>query len=252
MKVFHVLMGLMVSAVIGCGVIQVAAAQTLQAGHIEWPPYHMYEGTTLKGIVIEVLDEVSARTGIKFVYRQLPPKRIIKEFRDKTVTLGITSNPVWHQADKDISLFSVPYLRYTQVVLMNKGSGITVTGPKDLRGKVLGCDLGYTYADGFEEAFKNGTITRDDGRSGERGNLQKLAANRVDGIIVIDQSARYYMKELQMNPDDFETVYQFKNSTDLYLRLHISQKALLPALNAALEAMKAEGFIEKIVEKYTQ
>lgn len=251
MRVFWKVCVLMISVVLIC-LPHWALAQTLQAGIAEWPPYQMYDGTDVTGIVIDLLQEVSARTGYTIAYQQVPQKRMLEYFRDKTITLEPASNPAWREADKDISRYTVSYLPATNVVLMKKGSGIQATSPTDFRGKVLGCDLGYLYTDGFEEAFRNGTITRDDATTGTRGNLQKLAANRVDGIIVDPVGARYWINELQMNQDDFEEVYTLKAENSLFMRLHVSQEALLPTLNKTLDEMKSEGIIEKIVEKYTK
>jgi len=247
MRVF--MCSVLVSVVIVCGLPHMAVAQTLQAGIAEWPPYQMYDGTGVTGVVIDLLQDVSARTGYTIAYQQLPQNRMLKYFRDKTIPLEPACNPAWREADQDISLYTVPYMQTSNVVLMKKGSGIKATSPKDFRGKVLGCDFGYVYTDGFEEEFKNNAITREDVTTGTKGNIEKLAANRVDGIIVDPVVAQYWIKELQMNPDDFEEIYTFKTDLFLSMRLHVSQEALLPALNTAIEAMKAEGSIEKIIRE---
>ena len=112
--------------------------------------------------------------------------------------------------------------------------------------------MGYNYTDGFEEEFRNDTIRREDVRTGAQGNIQKLAVNRVDGILVDPVVARYWIKELQLNQDDFEVAYTFKAENSLFMRLHVNQEGLLPTLNKTLDAMKGEGIIEKIIAKYTK
>lgn len=251
MRVFYKVRVLIVSVVLIC-VPHFAIAQTLNAGITEWEPYYMYDGTDVTGVAIDILQEVSIRTGYTITYQQLSQKRMLEYFREKIITLEPACNPAWREADKDISRYTIPFMQATNVVLMKKESGIQATRPQDFRGKVLGCDLGYTYADGFEEEFNNGAITRDDTTAGAKSNLQKLAANRVDGIIIDSLVGWYWIKKLQMNPDDFEVAYTFQSDTSLSMRLHFSQEALLPTLNKTLEAMKSEGSIEKITAKYTQ
>jgi polar amino acid transport system substrate-binding protein len=226
--------------------------QSLRAGLYEWPPYYIYEGEGVAGIGVDLMQEVSARTGFKTTCQPLPTKRMRTYFREGTLTFEPTCSPAWREDDKDISCYTIPYMQSTNVVLMKKESGIKATSPKDLKGKVLGCDFGYFYTDGFDTEFKNGSIIREDVSSGAKANIQKLAANRVDAVIVDQAVERYWIKQLKMNPDDFEEVYIFKAGTALSIRLHISQKALLPALNKAIEAMKADGTIEKIIEKHTK
>ena len=244
---------MMMSVLIVVGLTHIVAAQTLVVGITDWRPYNwMTDEMQATGIVVDILHEVSKRTGYTFTYNQWPQKRFLLYFREGQFTVEPACNPAWREVDQDISRYTVAYMQAKNVVLMKKGSGIKATSPKDFQGKVFGCDLGYSYADGFEDAFKHGEITRDDAPTGTKGNIQKLAADRVDGIIIDPVVGRYWIEELQMNQDDFEEVYTFKDDNSLFMRIHVSQEALLPALNTALEAMKAEGIIETIVGNYTK
>lgn len=243
---------LIVTVFITCGLSYLAVAQTVQTGVGEWAPYIIYDRDNVKGLVVDILKDVSKRTGYSFVYHKLPTKRSQAHFKEGWIALDPASNPAWRKEYEAISCYSVPYYRVITVILGKKGRITHATGPEDFRGMVIGGQLGYSgYGDGFDKAFADGTIRREDVVSGAEGNIQKLAADRVDAILIDRLVAWYTIQSLGLNPDDFEEVYQFKTEEYLFMRFHTSREALLPKVNTALEAMKAEGTIGKISEHYT-
>ncbi|MBF0100895.1 MAG: transporter substrate-binding domain-containing protein [Desulfobacterales bacterium] len=251
MRIYQKVFLLLVSIAIVSGIQHIAVAETIHAGITEWPPYLIYDGTEVKGIIIDILQEVSVRTGYSIVYHQLPQKRVYDYFMKGTITLEPGSNPAWRKEFEDISCYSIPYYKVTTIILGKKSRQINATCPEDFRGKVLGGDLGFSgYGDGFDEAFANGTIRREDVTTGARGNIQKLVSNRVDGILIDRLVAWHTIKTLGLNPDDFQEMYRFKVVEYLFLRFHKNQEVLLPKVNAALKAMQSEGIIEKITENY--
>ena len=150
----------------------------------------------------------------------------------------------------DISVYTEPYYETSDVILVRKGSGIAGTAVQDFKGRSLGCGLGYYYPEGFQEAMANGDIIRDDNPVSEY-NIMKLSQHRLDGIIVDRIQADYMINVLGLNAEDFEIAYVFGPSK-LSLRLHKEKQDLLPILDQALESMKADGTIDRIVTKYLQ
>lgn len=230
----------------------VTNGQTLHSGFVEWVPYQMNDGKKMSGIVFDIIKNVSTRTGYTIIHHKLPQNRMLQYFREGKITLEAASNPVWRESDQTTSCYSIPYLQIKTVVLMKKENAIQATGPGDFRGYTLGCDLGYLYTDGFEKEFSRGAIIRDDTTAGAKSNFQKLASNRVQGIIIDRRVAQYWLKKLKLNPEDFVEAYAFKEDAYLLMRLHRNKEVLLPRLNEALKVMKDDGSIKNIIEKYTQ
>ena len=110
--------------------------------------------------------------------------------------------------------------------------------------------MGYYYPEGFQEALASGDIIRDDNPVSEY-NIMKLSQHRLDGIIVDRIQADYMTNVLGLNAEDFEIAYVFEPSK-LSLRLHKEKQDLLPILDQAIESMKADGTIDRIVTKYLQ
>lgn len=174
----------------------------------------------------------------------------MREFELRQIDMEPAVSPSWRGEQRDISVYTKPYYQTSDVILVNKGSGISGTTAQDFKGMSLGCGLGYYYPEGFQEALASGDIIRDDNPVSEY-NMMKLSQKRLDGIIVDRIQARYMMNVFQLNVEKFEIAYVFKPSK-LSLRLHKNRQDLLPVLNTALDSMASDGTIERIVTKHLQ
>ena len=228
-----------------------ASAETLNIGGNVMPPWSMEDGPDGAGINVDIVREAAKRAGYDTTYKVVPFKRKLEDFRQQAIDVDPGSNPQWRTDDKDISVYSIPFYESFNVVLVRKDSGISAETVQDLKGKRIGCLAGYNYTDGFHEAFASGDLLRDDANAHE-SNVKKLNAKRVDGVIIDQETAGYIIKELGLNPEDFTPAYAFQTKSVLHIRLHKSKEALLPKLDAALQAMKDDGTIQRIVEKYTK
>jgi polar amino acid transport system substrate-binding protein len=224
--------------------------QELTAGSVEWEPFQRHDGQEVSGIVPDMLTAISAQTGIRIRYVPEPMKRMLVDFRNGKVQLDPMSNPAWRFEDADMSVFSDPYLSIRDVVLMMKKDAITATSVHDFFGRSIGCELGFAYADGFDEAFRAGDIQRQDVASGARANLMRLTAGRVNAIIINELVADYWITELGMRRQDFAVAFAFSGYSDLQLRLHKSQAEMLPAINDAIAELQADGTINDIIKRY--
>lgn len=236
-------------ALIGC-YLGISAAQTLIVGSSEWRPWQIREGEKLIGITPDILQEISKRTGFSIIVKRLPHKRMMHEFQTQQIDLEPTVNPAWRENQKDISVYTIPFYTTRDIILARKEKDVKGTSVHDFKGLLLGCGLGYYYPQGFQEAFENGEIRREDNPVAEN-NLHKLSMNRIDGAIFDEIQSGYIIKVFKMNPADFKTVFEFKPS-GLSLRLHKSKQDLLPVLNDTIVNMKADKTIEQIVKKYIE
>jgi len=228
----------------------VSAAETLVIGTSDWKPWQIVKEGQLTGITPEILQALSRRTGYKMEIKILPQRRLMREFELQQIDMEPAVSQPWRGEQRDISVYTKPYYQTSDVILVNKGSGMSGTTAQDFKGMSLGCGLGYYYPEGFQEALASGDIIRDDNPVSEY-NVMKLSQKRLDGIIVDRIQARYMMNVFQLNAENFEIAYVFKPSK-LSLRLHKNRQDLLPLLNTALESMKVDGTIDRIVAKYLQ
>jgi ABC-type amino acid transport substrate-binding protein len=242
----------MMSVLVVMSLSAISAAETLTIGGVEVPPWLMQDGDEVVGINVDIFREVATRTGYDMAYRVLPQKRMLVEFRAEQIDIDPATNPMWtSDDDKAISVFSMPFYESANVVFVRKDSGIRANTVQDFRGKTIGCHVGYYYTDGFAEAFASGTMTRDDANS-HVSNVKKLNANRVDAVIVDQVTGLYLIKQLGLNPEDFEIAYVFEAKSALSMRIHKNKEHVLSNVNQALQDMKEDGTIQNIIDTYTK
>ncbi len=228
------------------------ADKEIRASVINWPPYQIYQGESeISGIVNDVFSEVQKRLGIDFTLIKLPQKRMLSYFRNGELDIESISSPAWRTKDKNISLYTIPYLKIQEVIAVNKSAKLGDNYVHDFKGKTIGTILGYNYDNTLGKAFDEKVITRKDSIRHDR-NLLLLKAGRIDGVIVERQVNKYWINQLKHDPDEYKEAYDIGPSMDLSMRLHISQSDLLPKLNQTLSELINEGYIDKLIEKYTK
>jgi ABC-type amino acid transport substrate-binding protein len=217
-----------------------------------WVPWFETVGNNdAKGIVADIFRTAVKRAGHEPEIKIIPTKRRNERAWGKSVDAELACIPEWREKFKDVSVYTVPFAETGNIVLAKKGRLKKTDSVESFYGKTFGANLGYHYTDGFAEAFASGKIKRVNCYEGN-SIVSKLADGEVDGIIIDRYEAQYWLKEMKLNPDDFETVYSFKIVTKLRMRFHKDKEYLLEDLNKAIEAMKNDGTIQKIIDSYTK
>ena len=81
-------------------------------------------------------------------------------------------------------------------------------------------------------------------------NIKKLNEGRIDIWIFGESSAKLQVKEMGLNPDDYESVWRMSES-GLYYAFHKDvDDALIESMQKILDEMKADGTYEAIMKKY--
>ncbi len=225
------------------------AAQTVKVGMSEWPPYFYCEGTQQKGLFVDYFKEIKKRSGIHFQVVDIPQKRVLQYFRDKTIDIESFVNPAWRVDDRDISVYTVPVMESVNIVLMMKNKVFAAKSSNDFAGKNIGCILGYFYPDGFSDGFKANKIIRSDAGSHE-SLVQMLKIGRLDAIILDRLVAHYTIKKLDFDPDEFDIAYRFVGNSHLALRVNKDKASILPELNDAIDKMVGDHFANKLILTY--
>ncbi|MEB8432088.1 transporter substrate-binding domain-containing protein [Cocleimonas sp. KMM 6892] len=228
------------------------ADEKLRVSAINWPPYFIYdEHSEASGIVSDVLAEVKKRLNVELEIIKLPQKRMVTYFRSGELDIDPTSSKVWREADKDVSLYTIPYLKVQKVIFVKHSTEITGDYINDFQGKTLGSILGYHHNFFVGKAFDDQLVDRKDSRSHDI-NLKLLKADRIDGLIIERQAAKYWISQLNDDIDAYKEAYDAGPAIDISMRIHKSQAALLPKLNRVLTEMIAEGFIKNAVAIHTK
>ena len=102
----------------------------------------------------------------------------------------------------DVAVYSEPFMMATEMVLVPVGTKGMFRSASDFAGWRMGTIGGYVYPDGFDAAFVQGMVRREDAYTVTQ-NLQKLLAGRIDAMIVDDYEAAYWIHKGGWSEGDF-------------------------------------------------
>ena len=209
-----------------------------------YPPFYFEEGNANTGIYIDILHEIGRITGDDFKkeYYHTPGK--YEMFKKNLVDIEPGVNPAWRKKYKDISVYTVPFGRATDVMLFRKGARFPVKSILDLEGKSVGAVRGYVYP-GFITYFDYGRSKRDDSTNEEQ-LLRKLVKERTD-LAFINKTVAQYLINLHHYDCEYGNVI---GDVEIMFRLHINKKDALDRFNQALKKLLENGTIDKIYAKY--
>ena len=149
---------------------------------------------------------------------------------------------------EDDYLWSKPYSDNTQMIMVKKDSGISTLA--DLAGKVVGVQTSTSAYDllndeegqlslketfGSLEVYETYTIAFND-----------LKAGAIDAIAIDVTSGNYLMS----SEEDYTFLEEALGSEQYGIGFRKEDQALCDKINAALDALAADGTVEKIAEKY--
>jgi polar amino acid transport system substrate-binding protein len=155
--------------------------------------------------------------------------------------MAVSSITITDERKKTI-LFSDPYYAAGQIVAVRKDND-GVKGKDDLSGKTVGGQIGTT---GILEAGKiPGAKVKTFDEVGFA--FQDVINGQLDAVIADNPVARLYVNK---NKDKLKTVGPV--FTDEYFGIAICKKNayLVPKINAALKALKDEGFLDQLSQKW--
>lgn len=193
------------------------------------------------GIIKEITDEVTFRTGLTFTYFFPPRKRLDIEIAQGTLHVIPMANPAWF-SKSDLFLWSSPIFKEKLEFLTLKSFKGSITGFTGLEGLRIGMSEGFVY-----EAFPtNFNFYREDAATVAR-NIKRLKEGWIDALYGEELDILYHLKE---NADLF-IVHPWSPSTSVYswaVSKSLGENGI--RIVSTIETMIADGTIEAILAKY--
>lgn len=218
-------------------------------------PKNWVENGQAKGILIEILAEVTKRTGIQFDYEFGPWNRILNLSRaGKGAIIGFSKT-----AERELHWdFSMPMYFDELVLVTSKEKAFPYTGLASLTGKRIAIKRGASYGDDFELAVARGLFNLVE-TTDRAGQMRMMAANRVDAVLISPgkMALASVIAEndwLIGRKDDFVVIsppYK-KDPNFLGIPKSMQQSQLLGPINAALQAIQDDGTYQTIVDRQVQ
>ena len=199
--------------------------------------------TQATGFDVALVNEIGTRLGVKVEIEDMDFDGIIAAIGTKAdvAATGMTIND---ERKKSVN-FSDPYYDATQAVLLTKDSSIATED-----------DLKKASSIGVQQGTTGENIARgiNDAATVFVKSFNQAVADLMNGkndAVIVDQSTGEAF--LSQNPDKLKLLpgSQFKFDTEQYgIAMPKDDEVMLGAINGALEAMKADGTYDSLVEKY--
>jgi len=238
---FLVLTGLLLMGLIlpGCnsagGNIRVATDAT-------WPPFeYVDDQNKIVGFDIDLMDAIAAKAGLKIEYVNVGFDPLLAGMATGTYDAAISSITIKPERAESM-LFTDPYYVAGQMIVV-KASNTAITGESTLAGKALGAQLGTT-GEALAQEIPNANV-----KSYNQIGLaiQDLMNGQVDAVICDTPIAENYVKK---NSAALKIVGGALTTEDYGIAVAKGKEDLLKKINDGLKAVKAEGLIDTLVQKW--
>ena len=209
-----------------------------------WQPWSFHDASdTLVGYDVEVSRAIAEKLGVEPEYVESDWDSLFAGLDAGRYDLVCNGVEVTEERAKTYD-FTTPY-GYIHTALAVKKDNDTITSFEDLKGKTTANSLASTYMELAESygATVQGIDTLEE-------TIQLLTAGRIDATLNADVSFYDY---LNVHPDaDFKIVAQTEDASHVAipLRKGAASASLLEAINAAIDALRADGTLTEISERY--
>ena len=227
----------------GCGEKGTTLKSVQKAGKLtiatspDFPPFEsLGDNNEVVGIEIDVLNLICEKLGVTLEINQMDFDSVIPGVQAGKFDVGMSGITVTEKRKANVDFSSV-YFMAAQAIVVTADSGIT--GKADLEGKTVSVQTGttaedYCMANGYEVlAF---TANNDAAAA--------LTGGKVDAWVVDNEVA------LAMAPQLGLTVLDEAMTSEPYAFAFQKGSELLSSFNEALDALLADGTVEKLFQQY--
>ena len=219
----------------------VEAGKLTMATNAAFPPYEMTtDAGEFEGIDVDTAKAIAEKLGLELQIDDMDFDAALLSVQQGKADIAMAGITVTDERMAVMS-FSDSYATGIQSVIVPEGSDIASVD--DLAGKKIGTQRGTTgYLYCSDDFGEDAVVAYDNGLTA----VQALNNGQVDAVVIDNEPAKAYVES---NPGlkILDTSYA---EEDYAIGMNKSNTALLEAVNAALEELKADGTLQSIVDKY--
>ena len=219
----------------------VEPGKLIMSTNAAFPPYEMTtDSGEFEGIDIETAQAIADKLGLELQIDDMDFDAALLSVQQGKADIAMAGITVTDERMAVMS-FSDSYATGIQSVIVSEGSDIASVD--DLAGKKIGTQRGTTgYLYCSDDFGEDAVVAYDNGLTA----VQALNNGQVDAVVIDNEPAKAYVES---NPGlkILDTSYA---EEDYAIGMNKSNTALLEAVNAALEELKADGTLQAIVDKY--
>ena len=219
----------------------VMAGKLTMATNATFPPYEMTtDSGDIEGIDVDTAKAIAEKLGLELHIDAMDFDAALLSVQQGKADIAMAGVTVTDER-KAVMDFSDSYATGIQSIIVPNDSDIA--SPDDLAGKKIGTQRGTTgYIYCSDDFGDDAVVAYDNGLTA----VQALNNGQVDAVVIDNAPAKEYVAA---NPGlkVLETSYA---EEDYAIGMNKDNSALVEAVNAALEELKADGTLQAIVDKY--
>jgi polar amino acid transport system substrate-binding protein len=236
------------AALVAAGLLTTASVASAQQpikvganiGNVPWQ--FQNEKGEFVGFEIDLMNEVGKRLNGKVEFVNIPFQGLFAAVQSGQIDAAVSSITITKKRLESVS-FAQPYYDSDQSLTVTKASGIkNLAG---MKGKTVGVDTGSTGDMWTTENQGKVGIKEIRRFEGLNPAMLDLAAGRLDGYISDIPALLYYVKD----KPQFAVIERIK-TTEQYSVMFAKDSPLAPKVNEAITAMKGDGTMAKLHEKW--
>lgn len=226
----------------------------------EFRPFEFMESEEVRGIDIDIAREIAKRLGKQLEIKNMKFDSIIVATSSGTADIAISAITINPIREKMVD-FTTPYYEASQVAIVKKGDSrfINIASKDELLEKIASIKnlkiavavgtTGHFFAAGDKEldfsGFQNAEVKA---YSNASVAMKALQHSQVD-IMIIDEMVATVLSRAWWNPN--ATLLPFKLTQEQYgIAINKSKTKLKESIQKALDEMKNDGTLEKIITSY--
>ena len=206
----------------------------------DYPPFeYLDENNKIVGFEIDLLNEITKKTGIKFDVANMSFDGLISALKTGKVDIAISGMSATDERRKSVD-FTKPYYFSENLFIRKKGSDVNKDNLKD---KKISAQVGTLQ----EEAAKSIT-TKSIPAENVAAAIMSLNAGKIDVVLTDSPIGVEYLKQ---NPD-LEEFLRVPDGTEGFAMAFDKGKhtELIKKIDAAIDELQKSGEFDKMLDKY--
>jgi polar amino acid transport system substrate-binding protein len=208
-----------------------------------WPPFEYVDtaNNQIVGFDIDLMNAIAEKAGLEVEFVNVEWDPLLAGVAQGTYDAAISSITIKPER-LDAMNFSDPYFVAGQIIVV-RSSNTTINSSDDLVGKNVGVQSGTTGDD--EVSAINGVTRTPYDEIGMA--FMALRNNQIDAVVCDTPVAQGYVSKYST---ELKTVGEVLTTEEYGIALPKNKTDLLAKINQGLAAVKAEGLIEVLVQKW--
>jgi len=201
---------------------------------------------SIQGIMVDLITEIGKDAGFQVQIEPMQFSTLIASLTSNKIDI-ISAAMFVTAARKEVIDFSEPFYSYGEGLLVPKGDTKTYTTQEDLKGQVVGAQVGTAFVDALK---KSGLFSEVKAYDTIPDILRDVNAGRLKAGFADYPILAYNLK--QGGFPEVRIVESYKPATvgSVGIGVRKGDTELLAKINASLAKLKANGTVDKILDKW--